>query len=74
VARRAAVHGDDVVFTYQAMVNPKTPTAYKEDFKAVESIEAVDAHTVRVRYARPYAKALQSWSTTMLPRTCWSRT
>src|SRR5438093_5391888 len=50
------------------MVNPKTPTAYKEDFKAVESIEAVDAHTVRVRYARPYAKALQSWSTTMLPR------
>jgi len=59
---------DDVVFTYQAMVNPKTPTAYKEDFKAVESIEAVDAHTVRVRYARPYAKALQSWSTTMLPR------
>ncbi len=59
---------DDVVFTYQAMVNPKTPTAYKEDFKAVESIEAVDAHTVRVRYARPYAKALQSWSTNMLPR------
>ena len=59
---------DDVVFTYQTMIHPKTPTAYKEDFKAVESIEAVDAHTVHVRYPRPYAKALQSWSTTMLPR------
>ncbi len=59
---------DDVVFTYQTMIHPKTPTAYKEDFKAVESIEAVDAHTVHVHYPRPYAKALQSWSTTMLPR------
>jgi peptide/nickel transport system substrate-binding protein len=59
---------DDVVFTYQAMINPKTPTSYKEDFKAVESIEAVDPHTVHVRYPKPYAKALQSWSTSMLPR------
>jgi len=59
---------DDVVFTYQAMINPKTPTSYKEDFKAVESIEAVDAQTVHVRYPKPYAKALQSWGTTMLPR------
>ena len=59
---------DDVVFTYQAMINPKTPTSYKEDFKAVESIEAVDPYTVHVRYPKPYAKALQSWSTNMLPR------
>ncbi len=59
---------DDVVFTYRTMVHPKTPTAYREDFKAVEAIEAVDAHTVQVRYGRPYAKALQSWGTWMLPR------
>ena len=59
---------DDVVFTYQAMIHPKTPTSYKEDFKAVESIKAVDAHTVHVRYPAPYAKALQSWGTSMLPR------
>lgn len=59
---------DDVVFTYQTMIHPKTPTAYKEDFKAVESIEAVDANTVHVRYPHPYAKALQSWGTAMLPR------
>src|SRR5262249_4312312 len=50
------------------MINPKTPTSYKEDFKAVESIEAVDPYTVHVRYPKPYAKALQSWSTNMLPR------
>jgi peptide/nickel transport system substrate-binding protein len=59
---------DDVVFTYQTMINPKTPTSYREDFKAVDSVTAVDAHTVRVTYQKPYAKALQSWSTWMLPR------
>src|SRR2546425_9513499 len=25
----------DVVFTYETMINPKTPTAYREDFRAV---------------------------------------
>lgn len=59
---------DDVVFTHQTMLNPKTPTAYREDFKAVESVEAVDPHTVGITYTKPYAKALQSWSTWMLPR------
>jgi peptide/nickel transport system substrate-binding protein len=59
---------DDVVFTYQTMVNPKTPTSYREDFKAVDSVTAVDANTVRITYQKPYAKALQSWSTWMLPR------
>src|SRR5262249_40009928 len=59
---------DDVVFTYETMIHPKTPTSYREDFKAVAAIEAVDPHTVHVRYERPYAKALQSWGTWMLPR------
>jgi len=59
---------DDVVFTYETMINPKTPTSYREDFYAVESVTTVDPHTVRVRYKRPYAKALQSWGVWMLPR------
>ncbi|MBI4246363.1 MAG: peptide-binding protein [Candidatus Rokubacteria bacterium] len=59
---------DDVLFTHQTMVHPKTPTAYKEDFLAVERIEALDPHTVRITYRAPYAKALQSWSLWMLPR------
>ncbi|MGH7277231.1 MAG: peptide-binding protein, partial [Candidatus Rokuibacteriota bacterium] len=59
---------DDVVFTWEAMVNPKTPTAYREDFLAVKSVAAPDPHTVRVAYTAPYAKALQSWEMWMLPR------
>src|SRR5438034_9210661 len=50
------------------MINPKTPTAYREDFRAVASVEAVDPYTLRVRYKQPYAKALQSWGIWMLPK------
>src|SRR5947209_3846878 len=49
---------DDVVFTYRLMTHPKTPSPYKDDFAAVESVHAVDPYTVRVRYREPYAKAL----------------
>ena len=59
---------EDVLFTYQAMINPKTPTAYKEDFLAVKSAEVIDPYTFRVRYTRPLAKAVQSWSMWMLPK------
>ncbi len=59
---------DDVIFTQQTMSNPKTPSAYKEDFQAVERIEALDPHTVSIRYRTSYAKSLQSWSMSMLPR------
>ena len=58
----------DVVFTYETMVNPKTPTAYGGDFKAVESVQVVDPYTVHVRYKHPSAKALQSWSIWILPK------
>ena len=58
----------DVVFTYETMINPKTPTAYREDFKAVEAVREVDPHTLHIRYKQPYAKALQSWGTWMLPK------
>jgi peptide/nickel transport system substrate-binding protein len=59
---------DDVLFTYETMINPKTPTAYREGFKMVESVQTPDASTVTVRYKEPYAKALDVWSFYMLPK------
>jgi peptide/nickel transport system substrate-binding protein len=58
----------DVVFTYDTMMNPKTPTAYREAFKMVESVETPDPLTVAIRYKQPYAKALDTWATAMLPK------
>ena len=59
---------DDVVFTYQAMINPKTPAPFKEGFLLVKDAEALDPYTVRVRYDKPYARAVETWDTSMLPK------
>lgn len=57
----------DVLYTYRVIIDPKTPTAYSEDFKQVASVTAPDSHTVVVRYRTPFAPALASWGTAMLP-------
>lgn len=57
----------DVLYTYRVVIDPKTPTAYAEDFKQVKSVSAPDAHTVIVSYAAPFAPALASWGTSILP-------
>ncbi len=57
----------DVLYTHKVTVDPKTPTAYAEDFKQVKSIAAVDPYTVRVTYDKPFAPALASWGMEILP-------
>ena len=57
----------DVLYTYRVVIDPKTPTAYAEDFKQVKSISTPDAHTVVVTYDKPFAPALASWGTAVLP-------
>src|SRR6266702_673259 len=48
----------DVLYTYRVTIDPKTPTAYSEDFKQVKRVEAPDAYTFRVTYGKPFAPAL----------------
>jgi peptide/nickel transport system substrate-binding protein len=57
----------DVLYTYRITIDPKTPTAYAESFKQVKRAEAPDPYTFRVTYAKPYAPALESWGTSILP-------
>ena len=57
----------DALFTYELMVDPGTPTAYANSFQQIEKAEAVDDHTFRVTYRRPLAKALSSWSFSIMP-------
>jgi peptide/nickel transport system substrate-binding protein len=63
-----AFTADDVVFTYKLMAHPKTPSPYKDDFEDIASVDALDPHTVRVRYKNSFANALMIWSHTMLPQ------
>ena len=58
----------DVLYTYQVTVDPKTPTAYAGDFLKVKKAEVLDDHTFRATYAKPFAPALMSWSVGILPK------
>ncbi len=58
----------DVMFTYQVMIDPKTPTAYGGDYKQVKKAEVLDDHTFRVTYPKPFAPALGSWTLAILPK------
>lgn len=58
----------DVLYTYQVTVDPKTPTAYAGDFLKVKRAEAIDDYTFRATYDKPFAPALISWSSAVLPR------
>jgi peptide/nickel transport system substrate-binding protein len=58
----------DVLFTYQLLIDPKTPTAYAERYRQVATAEAPDPHTFRVTYRRPLANALISWGFAMHPK------
>jgi peptide/nickel transport system substrate-binding protein len=59
---------DDVLFTYHLTIDPKTPTAYAGDFLKVKKAEVLDSHTFRVIYDKPFAPALMSWSSAVMPK------
>jgi peptide/nickel transport system substrate-binding protein len=59
---------EDVLYTYQVTVDPKTPTAYAGDFLKVKKAEVLDSHTFRVTYDKPFAPALTSWGSPILPK------
>ena len=58
----------DVMFTYQVTIDPKTPTAYAGDFLKVKKAEVLDDYTFRVTYDKPFAPALMSWGSSILPK------
>ena len=45
---------DDVKYSYDRVLDPATASRYKGEFKLVETIEAVDPHTVRIRLKSKY--------------------
>lgn len=52
---------NDIQFGFDTIRDPKTLTAYAEDFKQVSTFEVLDDFTFRVTYEKPFAPALASW-------------
>ncbi len=59
---------EDVEFTYKLMIDPKTPTAYAEDYKAIERFTVTGRYSFEVRYAEPFARSLVTWAGSILPK------
>jgi peptide/nickel transport system substrate-binding protein len=59
---------DDVLFTYNTVIDPKIPTPYSSNFGPVKKVEALDTYTVKIVYKEPYAPALESWGMGILPK------
>jgi len=59
----------DVMFTYQTIIDPKTPTAYAGKYKLVKSASLIDDYTIEFEYDKPFAPSLISWgSLQILPK------
>jgi len=58
---------EDVRFTYEAIINPKSLSPRVPDYEPVKAVEAVDPLTVRVVYKRLYSPALGTWAMGILP-------
>ena len=59
---------EDCLFTYRFVTDPDTPTPYAADLMQVEKAEVLDAHTFRVRYKRPFSRALYAWLGDIVPK------
>ncbi len=58
----------DVMFTYETIIDPKTPTAYAGKYKLVKQARLIDDYTIEFTYDKPLAPALISWGAIqMLP-------
>lgn len=57
----------DVLFTYKTLISPKIVSPYSSEFRFVQSVEAIDDYTLKVKYKHPYFKALETWMMGILP-------
>ncbi len=59
---------EDCLFTYNFVTDPETPTPYAADMMEIEKAEVLDQYTFRVRYKRPFSRALYAWLGDIVPK------
>jgi peptide/nickel transport system substrate-binding protein len=63
-----AVTSDDVKYTLEALVDPKTPAPYRKSFFAdLERVEVVDARTARAVFRKAYPSQRDAFNLPLLP-------
>jgi len=59
---------DDVIFTYEKIMDKNIYTNLKSYFKLVESVKKIDDYNIEVTYKKPYFKALETWLIQIIPK------
>jgi peptide/nickel transport system substrate-binding protein len=59
---------DDVIFTYNVMMHPKTVTSLKVRFEFIKSVTKIDDYTVEFMLKRPILNALAKFSFKIIPK------
>ena len=59
---------DDVIFTYEKILDPKVFTSIASNYKEVKELKKIDNYTIEVIYKKPYFKALEIWMVGILPK------
>lgn len=59
---------DDVLYTYQVLVDTNVKTPFSSNFDKVKKVEVLGPHTLRVIYTEAYVPALESWGMGIIPR------
>ena len=62
------LNAEDVLFTYQKLIDPNVHTPFSSSYELVQSVEVPDPLTVRVKYKEPFAPALESWMMGVIPK------
>lgn len=60
--------GEDVLFTYEKLIDPNVRTPYGGDFRKIESFEVLGPYKIRVVYEEPFAPGLSSWGMPIMPK------
>jgi ABC-type transport system substrate-binding protein len=60
--------GEDVKFTYEALINPKNVSPRAASYQMIKSVELVDELTVRMTYKRLYSPAIIDWALEIIPK------
>ena len=59
---------EDVKFTYDKIMDPKTNTVRRASFELVKKAEVLDPYTFRVTYRQPFSPGLETWGMGIIPK------
>ena len=57
----------DVLFTYQAIMNPNNASPRTSDYEPIKSVEPLGSHKIKIVYKRLFSPAINSWFMGILP-------